>query len=125
MRTPGEISNINGTCEITAVCLDHPLSSGNFNIRTHVLPGLWLSFFILNTGGKALEWLKSVFCSEITEETFYADYMPSVINSFFDNGSVDDNELDLPDFEPYLQGSRYSIEQLTACFFKSYTRNHA
>lgn len=55
MTRPGEINNICGTCEITSACVDRPVASPHFNVRCHVLPGLWLTFFVLNTGGKALE----------------------------------------------------------------------
>ena len=63
MTEPGEITNICGTCEITYVCVDQPIYSPNFNIRCHVAPGRWVTFFVLNTGGKALEWFHGVFCA--------------------------------------------------------------
>ncbi|MHC4171047.1 MAG: hypothetical protein ACYSWQ_29255 [Planctomycetota bacterium] len=40
---PGDIINVNGTCEITLVCLDKCLASANYNIRAHVLPDRWLT----------------------------------------------------------------------------------
>ncbi|UCF14365.1 MAG: hypothetical protein JSW59_13200, partial [Phycisphaerales bacterium] len=37
IEKPGDIINVNGTCEITLVCLDKCLVSANYNIRAHVL----------------------------------------------------------------------------------------
>jgi sugar (pentulose or hexulose) kinase len=48
INEPGDISDSCGTCEITSVCLDKPLSSPNFNIRCHVIPGRWITLFVLS-----------------------------------------------------------------------------
>ncbi|MGD1074400.1 MAG: FGGY family carbohydrate kinase, partial [Bryobacteraceae bacterium] len=113
---PGDISDVCGTCEITSVCLDEPLSSPNFNIRCHAIPGRWITLFVMNTGGKALEWFHSVFCAGMTEQHFYDDYIPSVLRSFFESDRRDRWEADLPVYVPFLAGSRYSMEQLKAGF---------
>jgi xylulokinase len=109
IRQPGEIFNINGTCEITMVCLDRCLPSRNYNIRTHVLPGRWFSFYVMNAGGKALEWFKNLFCSEFTEEKFYADFIPRAVDLWLNRESG-------VTYVPYLMGSRYSLEPLKAEF---------
>jgi len=116
ITTPGVINNIQGTCEITAVCVDHPLSSPNFNVRCHVIPGLWLSFFVLNTGGIALEWFHSVFCKDMTKERFFGEFVPSAIRDFLKDPDVDLLEQELPAYVPFLQGSRYSQDRETAGF---------
>ena len=106
---PGEISNINGTCEITATCVDSCIPSPNYNIRTQVLQGLWLTFFVLNTGGKALEWFHSNFCPDIEPDVFYNDYLNEAIEAYLEGGQQET-------YVPYLSGSRYSTELLTASF---------
>ncbi|MGA2326633.1 MAG: FGGY family carbohydrate kinase [Bryobacteraceae bacterium] len=116
LREPGTISNVCGTCEITAVCVDSPVRSPNFNLRCHVVPGRWFTFFVLNTGGKALEWFQSVFCKEMTEEHFYGQYIPSVLAGFFAGGDPDRREAALPEYVPFLGGSRYSADPLKASF---------
>ena len=116
LREPGEISTVHGTCDITNVCVDRPVRSPNFNVRCHVLPNRWVTFFVLNTGGKALEWYRSVFCRDMTEDQFFTDYLPHVLGAFLDDPEVDALEAQLPVYVPYLQGSRYSLEQLTAGF---------
>ena len=116
LTEPGSIGNVSGTCEITSVCLAAPISSGNFNIRCHVIPGRWLTFCVLNTGGKALEWFHSVFCRDMTPEQFYERYIPSVLSDFFGSVDIDREESGIPEYIPFLQGSRYSMEQLKAGF---------
>ncbi|MBI5157888.1 MAG: hypothetical protein HZA58_07760, partial [Acidimicrobiia bacterium] len=113
---PGEIINQIGTAEITYVCVDHPLSSPNFNLRCHVVPNRWLTFFVLNAGGMAFEWFKSVFCSELSDGEFYDEYLPGVIRRFFANDDLDEAERHLPDYGPFLGGSRYSLEQQSGHF---------
>jgi len=113
---PGDINFICGTCEITNVCVDRPVSSENFNVRCHVIPDRWVTFFVLNTGGLALEWFHSVFCRDMTADQFYNDYIPTVLRSFLDSGHSESLEADLPEYVPYLQGCRYSLEQMTASF---------
>ncbi|HUL37164.1 MAG TPA: FGGY family carbohydrate kinase [Thermodesulfobacteriota bacterium] len=113
---PGDINFICGTCEITNVCVDRPVSSRNFNIRCHVIPDRWVTFFVLNTGGLALEWFHSVFCREMTIDQFYTDYIPMVLESFLHGDDPESQEAGLPEYVPFLQGCRYSLEQLTASF---------
>lgn len=113
---PGDINNICGTCEITNVCVDSPIGSPNFNVRRHMIPGRWVTFFVLNTGGKALEWFHSVFCRDMTPQAFYEEYIPSILKKFFDSPNRDAIEAELPGYVPYLGGSRYSTERLKAAF---------
>jgi sugar (pentulose or hexulose) kinase len=116
INEPGDISDSCGTCEITDVCLDRPLASPNFNIRCHAIPGRWLTLFVLNTGGKALEWFHSVFCEDMSEQHFYDNYIPRVLRGFFNSGQCAEIEAQLPAYVPFLAGSRYSMEQLKASF---------
>jgi xylulokinase len=116
LTEPGVINNISGTCEITSVCTDRPVSSRNFNVRCHVIPGRWLTFFVLNTGGKALEWFHSVFCRDMPESRFYEEYIPEVLSSFFQNPDRDRREAAFPLYVPFLSGSRYALEQMKASF---------
>lgn len=112
----GDINDVCGTCEITSVCVDRPVGSANFNIRCHAIPGRWLTFFILNTGGKALEWFHAVFCRDMSESRFYESYIPETLGAFFDSEECARREADLPRYAPFLGGSRYSTERLTAAF---------
>jgi xylulokinase len=109
IRESGEIFNVNGTCEITMICLSKCLPSRNYNVRTHILPERWFSFFVMNAGGKAFEWFKSLFCSEMTDKAFYEDFMPMSIDEWLENDSG-------VTYIPYLMGSRYSLEPLKAEF---------
>jgi xylulokinase len=107
INDPGDIINVNGTCEITLVCLDRCLPSANYNIRAAVQPGRWLTLHVMNAGGKALDWFKGLFCSELGDEEFYEQFLPAAIDSWLDAQSG-------VTYVPYLMGSRYSPELLKA-----------
>jgi xylulokinase len=116
LTAPGDVNLISGTCDIASVCTDRPLASPHFNVRCHVLPGRWLTFFVLNTGGEALGWFRRTFCTDLGEDDFYRDYVPRVLEGFLDDPEADARERDLPTYVPFLGGSRYSLERLTAGF---------
>lgn len=107
IEEPGEIINVNGTCEITLVCLDKCLVSPNYNIRAHVLPDRWLTLHVMNAGGKALDWFRQLFCSEMEVERFYDKFLPQAVESWLDRESG-------VTYAPYLMGSRYSLDPLKA-----------
>ncbi len=106
---PGEVFNINGTCEITMVCLDECRPSQNYNIRAHVIPERWFSFYVMNAGGKAFEWFKTLFCSEMDSHTFFNEFVPKAVEAWIDRESG-------VSYTPYLMGSRYSLKPLKAEF---------
>lgn len=109
VEEPGEVLNINGTCEITMVCLPKCFPSKNYNIRTHVIPERWFSFYVMNAGGKAYEWFKKLFCQEMSPKEFFDDFLPQAIDKWLDKESG-------VTYTPYLMGSRYSMEPLKAQF---------
>ena len=109
IREPGEIFNINGTCEITMVCLPKCYPSKNYNIRTHVIPDRWFSFYVMNAQGKAFEWFHGLFCSEMSADAFFGDFMPAAIDKWLNKDSG-------VTYVPYLMGSRYSLEPLKVAF---------
>ena len=107
IKEPGDVINVNGTCEISLVCLNRCLPSANYNIRAHVLPERWLTLHVMNAGGKALDWFRELFCSELNAEQFYDQFLPSAIESWLESESG-------VMYVPYLMGSRYSTEPLKA-----------
>jgi xylulokinase len=107
IKNPGDVINVNGTCEITLVCLDRCLASPNYNVRAHVLPDRWLTLHVMNAGGKALDWFRELFCSELRTEEFYDVFLPRAIESWLDRQSS-------VTYVPYLMGSRYSLNPLKA-----------
>lgn len=113
---PGDISIISGTCDIVSVCTDRPIASAEFNLRCHVIPDRWLTFYVLNTGGEALEWFRRIFCRELDTETFYEAYLPDVLKAFFSDPDSDARERELPVYDPHLGGSRYSLRRLKGGF---------
>jgi sugar (pentulose or hexulose) kinase len=113
---PGDANIISGTSDIASVCTDRPVASRDFNVRAHVLPGRWLTFFVLNAGGIALDWFQRTFCRELDADDFYGRYLPSTLRAFLEDPAVDERELALPTYVPYLAGSRYALEPLAASF---------
>jgi sugar (pentulose or hexulose) kinase len=109
IEDPGDITNVNGTCEITLVCLPKCLSSRNYNVRAHAIPGRWLTLYVMNAGGTALEWFRNLFCIEMGIDPFYEDFIPRAIDAWVDRESG-------VTYVPYLLGSRYSLEPLKAEF---------
>ena len=113
---PGDINIVSGTCDIASVCVDHPVASSEFNLRCHVLPGRWLTFFVLNAGGEAFDWFRRVLCRELDDARFYGEYLPEVLEAFLADPAADAREADLPTYEPYLAGSRYALGRATGSF---------
>ena len=112
VQEPGQIVNVNGTCEISLVCLPRCLPSPSYNIRAHVLPGRWLTLHVMNAGGKALEWFQGVFCREMTDADFYDAFLPQALDAWLDR--AEPPSLSTVTYIPYLMGSRYSLEPLQA-----------
>lgn len=109
VENPGDVINVNGTCEITLICLPKCLSSVNHNIRTHVIPNRWLTLYVMNAGGKALEWFFRLFCRDMSAERFYNDFLPNAVDKWLDRDCT-------VTYTPFLMGSRYSQEPLKAEF---------
>ncbi|MEJ2704847.1 MAG: FGGY family carbohydrate kinase, partial [Sedimentisphaerales bacterium] len=107
VKDAGEIINVNGTCEITLVCLDKCLASPDYNIRAHVQPDRWLTLHVMNAGGKALEWFRDLFGGELNAEEFYNELLPRAVEEW------QDHRIGVT-YVPYLMGSRYSLEPLQA-----------
>ncbi len=108
----GAILDICGTCEIICIGLAKSIPGPRYNVRCHVIPNLWSTLYVLNTGGKALEWFHENFCREMDAEKFYNEYIPSVISDYFNCGEL----WELPGYEVYLAGDRYSTEDKRAAF---------
>lgn len=105
----GQAINVNGTSEISLVCLPKCHPSTTYNIRAHVLPGRWLTLYVLNAGGKALEWFHQLCYSEISIDQFWNEFLPNAVEKWIKKRS-------LVRYTPYLMGSRYSQEPLKAEF---------
>jgi sugar (pentulose or hexulose) kinase len=59
----------------------------------------------MNAGGKAIEWYRSVFCREMSDGTFYDEFLPASLDAWLDRDST-------VTYVPYLMGSRYSLDPL-------------
>ena len=63
----------------------------------------------MNAGGKAFEWFRSVFSSEMEADEFYDSFFPKAVDTWLERESG-------VTYVPYLMGSRYSQEPLKAEF---------
>jgi sugar (pentulose or hexulose) kinase len=106
---PGDIFNINGTCEITLVCLPECFPSKGYNVRSHVIDGRLLTLYVMNAEGVAFDWFAGLFCREMPAETFYNDFLPDAVEAWLhkDSGVT---------YTPFLMGSRYCQQPLKAGF---------
>ncbi len=77
-----------------------PWPRAEFNVRAHVLPGRWLTFFVLNTGGIALDWFHRTFCRELDADAFYGEYLPATLEAFLDDPVIDERESGTADLRP-------------------------
>lgn len=92
------------------------MASPDFNVRCHVIPGRWLTFFVLNAGGEAFDWFHCALYPEIDDDQFYGDYLPGVLDRFLDDQDSDGREAELPTYVPFLAGSRYAVERAKGSF---------
>ncbi len=109
IETPGQAMNVNGTCEITLVCLPQCHPSPNYNIRCHVAEDRWLTLYVMNALGIAYEWFRRLFCGEMPAAAFYGEFLPQAVDGWLEKESA-------VRYVPYLMGSRYSQEPLRAEF---------
>lgn len=109
----GKIVDIMGTCEILTTCLETPIASPRHNIRCHVIPGRWITMFVLNTGGEAFKWFANVFCQDMSLDSFFKDFLPQALEKVLQREKKGEF-LDMPGFLPYLSGDRYSVENIWA-----------
>lgn len=109
IKEPGDYVDVTGTCEISMVCLEKCYPSTKYNIRAHVIANRWVTLYVMNAEGKAFEWFQRVFCSEMTPQQYYQEFMPKAVDYWVDRESS-------VTYTPFLMGSRYSLQPLKAEF---------
>ena len=116
LTEPGDANVISGMCATSPTSGPGLLGIARFHVRAHVLPNRWLTFFVLNTGGVALDWFRETLCRELDRDQFYRQYLPATLDAFLSSPDVDERERALPTYVPFLGGDRYSLGQRTAEF---------
>jgi len=61
----------------------------------------------VGAGGASLEWFRNNFCQEMTKETFYNEYLKTVLTP---------NQVPEARFYPYLSGDRHRIKRKSGAF---------
>lgn len=101
----GAVMNTAGSSDMVSVLVDRPVTDPRYYLRSSALPGLW-QIYATTAGGFALDWFRRELCREMSEETFYGEYLPACLEA-----SRPDAEVV---FDPYLTGDRQSLERRTA-----------
>ena len=77
LTAPGDINHDLRNLRHYERGVNRPVGSPNFNVAAHVIPNRWVTFFVLNAGGIALDWFHAVFCREMTHGPFlWSNYLP-------------------------------------------------
>jgi xylulokinase len=89
------------------LCLDRPLTGKDFLLRTHAYPNRWLAMRGAGAGSVSLEWFRKAFCQEMSRESFYDEYLATVLSASAGPEAR---------FHPFLSGDRHRIRQKTGSF---------
>lgn len=103
----GDVLCISGSSEMISVLTDTPITNDKYYLRASATKGLW-QVFSITTGGFALEWFRSEFYREISEENFFNEHLSYLLREKFDVNSVR--------FLPYMTGDRQSLRNKKGSF---------
>ena len=104
---PGQLMNSTGTVDSMVLCLDRPLTGKDHLLRTHAYPHRWLAMRTVGAGGGSLEWFRKAFCQDMSRESFYDEYLATVLSASAEPEAR---------FHPFLSGDRHRIRQKTGSF---------
>lgn len=104
---PGQLMNSTGTVDSMVLCLGRPLTGKNHLLRTHAYPHRWLAMRTVGAGGGSLEWFRKAFCQDMSRESFYDEYLATVLSTSAGPEAR---------FHPFLSGDRHRIRQKTGSF---------
>lgn len=104
---PGQLMNATGTVDSMVLCLDRPLTGKNHLLRTHAYPNRWLAMRTVGAGGGSLEWFRTTFCQDMSEDSFYDEYLAGVLSTSTPPEAR---------FHPFLSGDRHRIRLKSGSF---------
>ena len=103
----GMALNVCGSSEMISVLTHIPATHPRYYLRKSAIEGLWQCYSTM-VGGFGLDWFYRQLCREMSEETFYQDYLPACIRRFEQESTVF--------CEPYLAGDRQSLSLKRGAF---------
>jgi sugar (pentulose or hexulose) kinase len=103
---PGQLFNVSGSTDVLALCTDKPKPDEQLLTRGLGVDGKWMSVATIAAAGSAIAWMK---------DQFFTDHDWPAYQKLIRKLSLD-TQTNGVEFEPYLAGSRTSIEQSTAAF---------
>lgn len=103
----GMALNVCGSSEMISVLTHIPATHPRYYLRKSAIEGLWQCYSTM-VGGFGLDWFYRQLCREMSEETFYQEYLPACIHLFEQESTVF--------CEPYLAGDRQSLSLKRGAF---------
>lgn len=104
---PGCVMEAAGSSDMVSVLTDVPAVSPDYYLRSSAVRGIW-QIYATTAGGFALDWFHQQFARELSRDSFYEEFLPSVIDDGLDDERVT--------FDPYLTGDRQSMDVKTAAW---------
>ena len=103
----GMALNVSGSSEMISVLTHVPATHPRYYLRKSAIEGLWQCYSTM-VGGFGLDWFYRQLCREMSEETFYQEYLPACIRLCDCESTVF--------CEPYLAGDRQSLDLKRGAF---------
>jgi xylulokinase len=105
---PGTLLNVSGSTDVLALCTDRPKPHEQLLTRALGVGRRWMSVSTLAAAGSALSWARDQLFADLAPADFFKLVGELAREPKPDTGGVT--------FEPYLAGSRTSIEQPRGAF---------
>jgi sugar (pentulose or hexulose) kinase len=105
---PGQLLDVSGSTDVLALCTDKPKPHESLLTRALGMGRCWMSVSTIAAAGSSLSWAKDQLFADLAEKEFFKLVDELAPNAAEEAGGVT--------FEPYLAGSRTSVEQRRAAF---------
>jgi sugar (pentulose or hexulose) kinase len=105
---PGQMLDVSGSTDVLALCTDKPTPHENLLTRALGMGRCWLSVSTIAAAGSSLSWAKDQLYADLSVKEFF-----KLVDELAPIAAEESGDVT---FEPYLAGSRTSVEQRRAAF---------
>ena len=105
---PGQLLDVSGSTDVLALCTDKPKPHEHLLTRALGMGACWLSVSTIAAAGSSLSWAKDQLFTDLSEKEFF-----KLVDELAPSAGEEAGDVT---FEPYLAGSRTSVEQRRAAF---------
>jgi sugar (pentulose or hexulose) kinase len=105
---PGQLLDVSGSTDVLALCTDKPKPHENLLTRALGMGRCWMSVSTIAAAGSSLSWAKDQLFADLSVKEFFKLVDELAPRAAEESGGVT--------FEPYLAGSRTTVEQRRAAF---------